>query len=256
MKVKGIFFDLYGTLIVYGDMEQAWSDWLSTFYASLSKFGLEISIKDFSKICHGFFSKEAPKSQKSGLTVFEKRIQALCQDLELNLRDNEINFVATSCLNSWHEYVYLDPETVPVLESFKKNKKIALISNFDYPPHIHELLTELNLREYFDSVVISGEVGIKKPNPEIFSYALKDTGLNPNEVVYIGDSLEDIQGAAAANIFPILIRRQKKEISTDYNSRENSISLIDEEPILREAKKISKLRELLEIDYNNFSIEP
>ncbi|MFC1452257.1 HAD family hydrolase [Verrucomicrobiota bacterium] len=35
---KGVFFDLYGTLLVYGDMEAAWADWLRAFHESLRIF--------------------------------------------------------------------------------------------------------------------------------------------------------------------------------------------------------------------------
>jgi len=40
MSIQGIFFDLYGTLLVYGNMKKAWSDWLSAFYHLLEKQGL------------------------------------------------------------------------------------------------------------------------------------------------------------------------------------------------------------------------
>jgi hypothetical protein len=32
MSVQGFFFDLYGTLLIYGNMKKAWSDWLTAFY--------------------------------------------------------------------------------------------------------------------------------------------------------------------------------------------------------------------------------
>ena len=47
--------------------------------------------------------------------------------------------------------------------------------------------------------MISGEVGIKKPSPEIFSIAIAETGLQPSEVAFVGDSIDDdMMGAAAA----------------------------------------------------------
>ncbi|TFG09122.1 MAG: HAD family hydrolase [Promethearchaeota archaeon] len=252
MKIKGIFFDLYGTLLVYGDMKQAWKDWLMAFHDSLLRFGLELPIKEFSGYCHGFFSKETPKAQEDGLTVFERRIQELSQNLGIELNKDEINRVAVSCLNSWHKYISLDKDTIPVLTSLRKDKKIALISNFDYPPHVHDLLSKYKLRDYFDIIIISGEIGLKKPKPDIFFKALKDTGLASREVIHIGDSLDDIKGAMAANITPILIQRkkhEKSEVLTDYQSVEKSFVPNQGYSILKEVKKISELTELLEMDF-------
>jgi len=51
---------------------------------------------------------------------------------------------------------------------------------------------------------------VKKPDPRIFHIALERTGLEPNEVVYVGDTDEDMLGAHAACIQPILIARDSR----------------------------------------------
>jgi putative hydrolase of the HAD superfamily len=115
---------------------------------------------------------------------------------------------------------------------------------FDY---FSRLLKENKIDFYFDSVVISGEVGVKKPDPAIFNQALETTKLNPEEVVYVGDTDEDIAAAQAARMLPILIQRNgDKNILSDYlhdQSAENG-------PILKEGDdflKIHRLNQLKEI---------
>ena len=49
MIINGIFFDLYGTLLVYGNMDVVWSDWLSEFHGQLRLRGLTRSIESFVK---------------------------------------------------------------------------------------------------------------------------------------------------------------------------------------------------------------
>jgi hypothetical protein len=39
-NIKGVFFDLYGTLLIDGDMKTAWSDWLIAFFSQLVPLGL------------------------------------------------------------------------------------------------------------------------------------------------------------------------------------------------------------------------
>ncbi|MDE6412638.1 MAG: HAD family hydrolase, partial [Eubacterium sp.] len=52
-----------------------------------------------------------------------------------------------------------------------------------------------------------------KPRKELFEFALKSTGLQPNQVIHIGDSLcSDIQGASNVKINPIWLNRNSKEI--------------------------------------------
>ncbi|MFX1299146.1 MAG: HAD family hydrolase [Promethearchaeota archaeon] len=250
MQVKGVFFDLYGTLMIYNDNAKAWADWISTFYKNLKNYGLTLSFESFANKCDGFFKKQAPPLKNDGLTTYERRIQRLCHELGLNLTNAELGFTANSCLNAWHEYVSLDPETIPVLKKFKKNKKIALISNFDYPPHIYSILKSMDLQRYFDSIVISGEVGVKKPDPGIFHIALKELNLRSDEIVYIGDAPEDIQGANAAHIQPILIQRatlDQGRLLTDYKADRDSLNDGQFDSIFRNVEKISNLKELFNI---------
>ncbi len=248
MKFKGIFFDLYGTLVIYNDNSKAWADWISTFYNCLQKHGLDISKESFEMKCNGFFGNNEPPDLSDGLTIYERRIQRLCRELSLELDNKELNYTANSCLIEWVKYTSLDPLVIPILSKFKKTKKIALISNFDYPPHIYSVLNKMNLYEYFDSIVISGEVGVKKPNPNIFSFALKQTGLRNDEVVYIGDAPEDIQGARAAGIYPILIQRNQFDsdsMITDYWADQDLNNNHQDYLIFNKVNKISNLKELL-----------
>ena len=66
--------------------------------------------------------------------------------------------------------------------------------------------------------IISGEtVRAYKPHKEVFSYALKQSGLSPKEVVHIGDSvISDVTGASAAGITPILIDRKQRKQDLEY----------------------------------------
>ena len=92
------------------------------------------------------------------------------------------------------KHISLDPEAHSVLRTLHRSKKLALVSNFDHPPHVHSVLSKLNLTPYFDSVIISAEVGVKKPDPRIFDAALEQTGIKPEEVIYVGDTDDDTEG--------------------------------------------------------------
>lgn len=86
-----------------------------------------------------------------------------------------------------------------------------LPSQIPTPPESRRLRKQVArqpLRPFFDAVVVSGAVGVKKPDPAIFAPALEQTGLAADEAIFVGDSLEDdVAGARAAGLRPVLIRR-------------------------------------------------
>ncbi len=62
-------------------------------------------------------------------------------------------------------------------------------------------LRESKLKDYFDVVVCSDEIGVKKPNPAIFEFALESSNAKANESIMIGDCLEsDVKGALAVGM--------------------------------------------------------
>ena len=164
-----------------------------------------------------FFGKSEPTPRQHNLTVFEQRIQNLCFDLKLSLTPEDIKVIANKAVNAWQEQISLDPEAHRVLHTLHCSKKLALVSNFDHPPHVHSVLSKLSLTSYFDSVVISAEVGIKKPDPRIFDSAFQQTGMKPKEVIYVGDTEDDIIAARAAGIVPILIQRDNEGNTLDFS---------------------------------------
>lgn len=246
--IRGIFFDLYGTLFVYKDMKKAWSDWLHYFHVSLEDHGLKLSIEDFSKECNCFFKKDEPEFNEKNLTVFEERIKSLCSYLEIKIRDKDIGSIADLIADKWQEEIMLDQDAISVLNELKKEKKLGLVSNFDHPRHVRKYLLKYGLDHLFDTIIISGEVGVKKPNPNIFKPAFSATGLIPNEVIYLGDTNEDVEAANAAGIMPILIKRLDKVIEDnphDFEIETIAKPNVRSGSIERECKTISTLQELL-----------
>ena len=69
------------------------------------------------------------------------------------------------------------------------------------------VLDESGLRPHFQVVTISGDIGIKKPDPGVFRPALATLDLSPERVVYVGDAPEDAQAARAAGMTSIRIQR-------------------------------------------------
>jgi putative hydrolase of the HAD superfamily len=103
----------------------------------------------------------------------------------------------------------LRPCAKKLLKKVSADYKLGLISNFTYAPVIYAALRRLDLNKFFNAVLVSEDVGWRKPHMKIFKEALKKLGTTPEETVYIGDSpLEDIKGAKALRMKTIFIPSQ------------------------------------------------
>ncbi len=98
-----------------------------------------------------------------------------------------------------HNIVFPDsPKLLKVLKS--RGYIVGVITNGPSVLQHHKLDTS-GLREYLDIVVVSGDIGIHKPDPEIFKYTADKIGLKPEECVYVGDHpVNDIKGATDAGM--------------------------------------------------------
>jgi putative hydrolase of the HAD superfamily len=79
-------------------------------------------------------------------------------------------------------------ETVRQLQEM--GLRLGIISNAAYPPFLGWALERFGLARAFESVVVSADVGWRKPSSEIFHLALNRLNLQPAEVVYAGDDFE------------------------------------------------------------------
>lgn len=88
------------------------------------------------------------------------------------------------------------PYATEVLAGLKNSYRLALISNYPDGKAIRTSLRRTGLESFFESVVISGEVGYVKPHPRPFVTCLEQLDLAPSDAVYVGDNwLADVQGA-------------------------------------------------------------
>lgn len=247
MNPKGVFFDLYGTLLIFGDLERAWEGWFTVLHEHLQRLGLGLARQELARHCDGFFSRPEPPLLDDGLTVFERRYHDFCAELGLRPRPRALHELADAAVAAWQEFVYPDPEVEEVLAALSKRRRLALVTNFDHPRHVHTLLAEWGIRGHFDTVVISGDVGVSKPDPRIFDIAMAETGLLAEETIHVGDSVEDVEGARAAGLEPVLIRRPRPEeqpVVLDYRASGRGP---DPQPVTGDVTTVASLSALLDL---------
>ena len=102
-------------------------------------------------------------------------------------------------------YTHTQAETTKsgeVLLELKKRYPMVLVSNFY--GNIATVLKEFGLDGIFDTIIESAVVGVRKPDPKIFSLGVEALGMQPNEVIVVGDSMDkDIVPAKKAGCHAI-----------------------------------------------------
>lgn len=115
-------------------------------------------------------------------------IEGTIAELGQNLKDK--TFLALEAVRyfskEFKKYVSLDPQTVEVLKLAHDNYKVGVISNLTFSECSWELLEEFGLKQFLDIVVVSGDVNLRKPHPQIFKMALRYLGVNPEKAVFVG----------------------------------------------------------------------
>jgi len=103
-----------------------------------------------------------------------------------------------------------------LLGDLGQRHRLAVVSNFDYSPTCHAILEREGIAQHFETVVISDEVGWRKPKPIIFETALRRLGLPSAEALFVGDRADiDVLGARAVGMPTAWINRDAAALPGD-----------------------------------------
>jgi epoxide hydrolase-like predicted phosphatase len=89
----------------------------------------------------------------------------------------------------------LDQDMVRFIQDLRPRFKTALLSNAS--PRLSNLLEELEVVDLFDVIVISGQVGVQKPDAAIYRVTLERLGLAPQETIFVDDFARNLEAAQA-----------------------------------------------------------
>lgn len=240
--IKGVFFDLHGTILLSDDIDGAWARWAKAFHVAMQEKGSDIDFEGFRRLLQNLFEGPEPDFIEPGFSLFMKRVKVLGESLKIDLPNEEIRPLVDTIIKVWHKGMYLDEETVPIIERLKESYTVGLVTNWEHTPRIYELLRELDAEDLFDCVVVSDGVGHAKPDPRVFKPAFNITGVKAGESLYVGDMDVDIEGAINAGMQPVLIKRVDASGTWAQFSEKSASSFTDDQYIL-----IQRLSQILDI---------
>lgn len=211
-EVKAIFFDLDNTLYDYNSSSDYSKNKVFSYllkrYPHLKR---EDILSSYAEII-----QDAVEEEAKGLYDAwdrQKRFSKLL--LSLGLKDDGLSKrLVTIFAEARAESSKPYPDTQDVLSKLREKYVLGVITN---GPSVYqrEEISLLKLGAYFSHILISEEVGFRKPAKEIFQIAIKKAGCRPEEAVMVGDNLrEDIEAAKNLGMKTVLFdsnNRFKKE---------------------------------------------
>ncbi len=205
--LSAVVFDLDGTLCHYAiNIERAMADALQHGGASVSLIGdLSLAADRYADLWY-----ELQEDRDSTTSLRERIWISLLS--EHGIDDNELAHRLSDVYIALRtESLVLIDGVVPLLKDLREKYTLGLLTNG--PSDMQwEKIKLLGLEGYFDTIIVSGDVGIHKPDPRLFARLLQVVNAPADKALYVGNSYEmDIIGANDAGMFSVWVNPDGEE---------------------------------------------
>ncbi|HEX7541785.1 MAG TPA: HAD family hydrolase [Anaerolineales bacterium] len=212
-KIQVVFFDLGSTLVYAKDpwppiYEQA----DRALVQVLSRAGIEIDPAafyiEFGGFLHSYYDQRTENNLEQ--TTFTVLCDLLSRKGFRGVPDSVIRAALEAMYAVTQQNWYLEEDAISTLEKLKsRGYHLGLISNTSDDRNVKDIVDRLGLRPFFESIVTSAALGIRKPDARIFQVALDHFRILPDAAIMVGDTLEaDVLGANQSGIYSIWITRR------------------------------------------------
>ena len=201
---RGLFFDLFDTVVRFDLERLPWTQvgdsrrrsTLGPVHAVLTEVWPGVDLADFRIALKSVQDEIVAERDAEWVEVSCDRRFARTL-ARLGLPDGGLATALADChMTLLLGAVVLPPEHRDLLKSLQGRYSMALVSNFDSGRHGRRLLRDLELLGLFPQVVLSDEVGRRKPHASLFRVPAQALGLDPADVLFVGDTpATDVHGA-------------------------------------------------------------
>ena len=192
MKIQHVFFDLDHTL---WDFEKN-SD--LTFHKVFDKQQVQVNLQDFLTVYKPLnreFWKLYREEKISKEALRYQRLKKAFDAINYSISDTLIDIIAIEYIEFLPHFNHLFEHTFEVLDYLKPKYQLHIITN-GFEEIQTKKMHSSNIHHYFDKIITSESVGVKKPNPKVFEHAIQVANARIENSIMIGDSVEaDIEGA-------------------------------------------------------------
>jgi putative hydrolase of the HAD superfamily len=201
---RAVLLDALGTLV---ELEPPWPSLRRTL---ASRHGIEVSEPDAKRAMLAemayYRSHHQEGSNPATLANLRQKCALVLRDQLPQTSSLGVEELTEALLDSLRFTPY--PDAAPSLAAMRAaGMRLAVVSNWDCS--LRSILEQLGLAGAVDAIVVSAEVGARKPEAAIFAAALEQLRCGPQEAMFVGDSFEtDVLGARGAGLRPLLLERE------------------------------------------------
>jgi HAD superfamily hydrolase (TIGR01509 family) len=213
--VKAVTFDLWETLLFEKDgaSAQRTAARCRNLAQALTKLGMNTSVEQVNHALNKTIKLLLNVWNENKDLTHTDQLQSIIRQVSKDrakINEKWLPELSKAYISPLYEVPpYLNPDAPQVLQWLqKKRKKIGLVCNTGITPgfELREFLSKIGASQYFDVMIFSDEVGIRKPDPRIFYLAARKLEAKPHETVHIGDNLKsDVWGAKSAGFKAIYL---------------------------------------------------
>lgn len=190
--IKNIFFDVMGVVFVVGD------DTNELLVPFIQKFNKNITKEQIN---------EYYLDASSGKMTSDKFW------LKVGVDESRINLIETEYLD---KNFISDTGIIDIMKILKeKGYKIGLLSN-DLSEWSEFLRNKFGLNDLVDYCVISGDVGLRKPDEAIYEYTIRECDIDPSKSVFIDDRIKNLIPAEKLGFKTVLFDRNRRSKANAY----------------------------------------
>jgi HAD superfamily hydrolase (TIGR01549 family) len=230
LLAEAIIFDFIGTLANVKNYNLEISK--MKLYKAIAEAGFNAPFKNF-------LEAYSQAHEKYRIIRYEKLVEVtnatwisealINLEFKTNPEDTRIKTAVNVFFEDYLNSLELRPCAKKLLEKLSIDYKLGLISNFTYAPVIYAGLRKLGINKFFNAILVSEEVGWRKPNKKIFKETLRRLGVEAKETVYVGDSpLEDIKGAKEVGMKTIFVPSQFYSIDNLHESQQHPDFIVND----------------------------
>ena len=204
-NIQAIGFDLFNTLITVEPhtLEKAHTN----LAQCLQENGFNISAEPFRQAHYEAASAFLEESRESGRETHNRFwISAALESRGYSVSpdDERIAEAVDAYFSAFFRDCRVIPGTIEMLGTLQDSYRLGLLSNFTHGPAARKIIGHLGLAPFFMTILISGELGYRKPHSFVFERLVKELGADKRHILYVGDDPEpDVEGALAAGLQPV-----------------------------------------------------
>ena len=200
IKYKAVIFDAGDTLVEYSP------NWARVFSDKIRSLGIDVSDDMSWEISKAVYwangdqdrreENGSSKATKADRMKMYNEAALSCFKYSAGMKEKYLQMMER--VPEPNQKLSVIPGVFDILNILREKYRLAIVSNWSV--WLTDYLKECGLYDYFESIIVSAAVGVKKPNVRIMELAFKELDLSPEACLYVGDQPMDVLCAKQAGM--------------------------------------------------------